>query len=48
MERYYLCAKKILIENRAFLDALAEALFEKKTLLGTEIRKIKAASKEAA
>ena len=48
MERYYLRAKKILIENRAFLDALAEALLEKKTLLGSEIRKIKAASKEAA
>ncbi len=48
MERYYFRAKKILVENKAFLDALAEALFEKKTLLGAEIRKIKAASKEAA
>ena len=48
MERYYLRAKKILAENRAFLDALAAALLEKKTLLGTEIRNIKAASKEAA
>lgn len=48
MERYYLRAKKILIENRAFLDALANALFEKRTLLGSEVRKIKAASQEAA
>ena len=48
MERYDLRAKKILAENRAFLDALAEALFEKKTLLGSEIRKIKAAAKQAA
>ena len=48
MERYYFRAKKILVENRAFLDALAAALLEKKTLLGTEIRKIKAAMEEAA
>ncbi len=48
MERYYLHAKKILTENRAFLDALAKKLFEKKALLGSEVRKIKAASQEAA
>lgn len=44
MERYYLRAKKIIADNRAFLDALANALFEKRTLLGSEVRKIKAAS----
>ncbi len=48
LERCYLRAKKILTENRAFLDALARELFEKKVLLGTEVRNIKAASEEAA
>ena len=48
MERYYLLAKKIIADNRAFLDNLAAALAERKTLLGEEVRKIKATAKQGA
>ncbi|MBO4535486.1 MAG: AAA family ATPase [Clostridia bacterium] len=41
IERYYATAKKILIDNRAFLDALANALVEKKTLVSSDIQKLK-------
>ncbi len=41
MERYYTIAKQIIIENRAFFDALVEELIEKKTLLYTDIQAIK-------
>ncbi len=43
MERYYRMAKKILINNRAFLDNVAAKLKEKRTLLGSEIRAIRSA-----
>lgn len=42
MERYYAEAKKLILENRAFLDNLAERLQEKNTLVYSEIREIKA------
>lgn len=45
MERYYQLAKKILVDNREFLDKLAEALIEKKTLILPDIQKIKATCK---
>ena len=41
MERYYQIAKKILIENRIFLDKLAHKLVEKQTLLSKDIQQIK-------
>ncbi len=41
METYYAKAKKILIDNKAFLERLAKRLIEKDTLIGSEIRKIK-------
>ena len=41
MGKYYSVAKKILIENRAFLDTLAHVLVEKKTVLNKEIDGIK-------
>lgn len=41
MERYYLEAKKILINNKEFLDRLAKALMEKKTLRAKDIKEIK-------
>lgn len=41
IERYYATAKKILIDNRAFLDALANALVEKKTLVSSDIQRLK-------
>ena len=41
MEKFYAEAKKILIDNRAFLDAVAKALVEKKTLVSSDIQKIK-------
>ena len=42
IEKYYAQTKRILVENRAFLDALAKALVEKKTLLSSDIQAIKA------
>ena len=41
MNKYYAQAKHILIENRAFLDAIAEALLEKKILVASDILHIK-------
>lgn len=41
MNKYYAQAKRILIENRAFLDAVAEALLEKKILVASDILHIK-------
>lgn len=43
MERYYQQAKKIIIENRKYLDALAKELFDKKVLLAGDIQKLKTA-----
>ena len=34
-------AKKILVENRAFLEAVAKRLQEKDILVGSEIKEIK-------
>ncbi len=42
MENFYAQAKSILIKNRKFLDALAKALADKKTLLNKDIQLIKA------
>lgn len=41
VNRYYQQAKRILIENREFLDKLADALMEKKTLLQKDIKEIR-------
>ena len=41
LDRYYIQAKKIILENRAFFDALVRALMEKKTLTAKDIAKIK-------
>lgn len=41
MEKYYAEAKKLLLENRTFLDNLAKRLQEKDTLVYSEIREIK-------
>lgn len=41
LERYYQNAKRILLENRAFFDAIVEALMEKKTLTWREVQKIR-------
>ena len=43
MSRFYAETKQILIENREFLDKLAKALLEKKTLLRSDIAAIRAA-----
>ncbi len=48
LERYYMHAKKLLVENREFLEKLAAALYEKKTLCGSDVRAIKAACKKQA
>lgn len=48
IERYYQRARKILIQNREFLDNLASALVERKTLIGKDIAVIRAACKKAA
>lgn len=42
IEKFYAQAKKILAENRPFLDAVAKALVEKKSLVSSDIQKIKA------
>ena len=41
IDRYYRMAKRIMAENRAFLDALAAALVERKTVTWREIREIR-------
>ena len=41
MERYYQLAKKLLIQNREFLDKLANALVEKETLITEDVQAIK-------
>ena len=41
LDRYYIQAKKIITENRAFFDKLVSALMEKKTLTSKDIAKIK-------
>ena len=41
LEKYYQEAKKILMENREFLDRVADELLKKKTLLYTDIDKIR-------
>ena len=41
MENYYAMAKKIIVENRAFLEGVAKCLQEKDTLVSSEIREIK-------
>ncbi len=41
VNRYYQQAKRVLIENREFLDKLAGALMEKKTLLQKDIKEIR-------
>ena len=41
METYYARARKILIDNRAFLEGLAKRLHEKDTLVSSEIKEIK-------
>lgn len=48
LQRYYHAARKILIRNREFLDKLASALVEKKTLIGKDVRAIKVSCKIAA
>jgi cell division protease FtsH len=46
MENFYWKAKKILADNREFLDKLARRLVEKKTLLNTHIQAVKADCKQ--
>ena len=41
MENYYQTAKRLLIQNRAFLDRVAERLMEKETLLNKDIQMLK-------
>lgn len=41
MENYYTKAKKIIVDNRAFLERLAKRLQEKDTLVSSEIKEIK-------
>ena len=41
MERLYNKAKKLLVENREFLDAVANALIEKEVLTSSDIKQIK-------
>lgn len=48
MEKFYHKAKKILIDNREFLDKLAHALMEKDILTSIEIEQIKATCKMVA
>lgn len=46
--RYYQQARKILVDNREFLDKLAVALVERKTLVGKDIQAIRESCKIAA
>ena len=48
MEKFYHKAKKILIDNREFLDKLATALMNKDVLTGVEIQAIRATCKMVA
>ena len=48
MENFYKNAKKILIDNREFLDKLAQALMNKDVLTSVEIEAIKATCKMVA
>ena len=48
MDRYYHETKKMLIQNRTFLDKVAQALCEKDVLTGEELRKIKNTRKAVA
>ena len=41
MERYYQTAKKLLIENRVFLDAIKVELVEKQTLTCKDVALIR-------
>ncbi|MCQ2531637.1 MAG: AAA family ATPase [Saccharofermentans sp.] len=41
LERYLTIARKILIDNRSFLDAISNALYEKETLLYSDVQEIK-------
>ena len=41
IENYYWTAKKIIVENKDFLDRLANALVENKTLIFSQIKKLK-------
>lgn len=41
MEKYYQTAKRLLIENRSFLDTVVAALIEKQTLTCEDIRRIR-------
>jgi cell division protease FtsH len=41
IERYYRIAKKIIAENREFLDAVTNALMEKQTLTCEDISEIR-------
>ena len=41
LERYFFKAKDILLKNRAFLEAVTEALAEKETLLYSDIRRLR-------
>ena len=41
MENYYTKAKKIIVDNRVFLERLAKRLQEKDTLVSSEIKEIK-------
>lgn len=43
MSKYYARSKQILVENRPFLEAVANALMEKKTLVASDIQKIRQA-----
>ena len=45
MDRYYQMTKKLLIQNREFLDKLVNALVEKETLVTEEVQKIKKSCK---
>ena len=48
LERFYQTAKKLLIDNREFLDKLATALMNKDILTGVEIQAIKATCAQVA
>ncbi len=41
MTRYYQQARKILVDNREFLDKLARALIERKTLISKDVQQIR-------
>lgn len=43
MERYYKKAKKLIIDNRDYLDSVAKELYDKKVLLAKDIQRLKTA-----